>query len=291
MQHCEGRFTGAGGLELYYQCWQPSSGLIKAAIGITPGLGSHSGAFERIVQPLIAAGYGVYGWDLRGHGQSPGQRGYVQHWKDFRDDTAQFWQLMIAENPAVPCFLMGHSLGALIVLDYTLHQPQPLPGIILMAPAIGPVGISPLKLAIGRLLSWVWPRFALDTGIPEDAGSHDPAVLAAYASDPLRHTRGTARLVTEFRRTSAWVRCHGQWLSTPTLILQGTADPVALPQGTVEFYRNLATSDKTYREYVDAYHDLHNDTCAAEMAADIIDWLDGHTTDKRIASILSCQVI
>ncbi len=46
------------------------------------------------------------------------------------------------------------------------------------------VGISPVKLAIGKLLSRVWPRFTLNTGIAPHSGSHDPALVTAYANDP-----------------------------------------------------------------------------------------------------------
>jgi len=42
MKHSEGKFKGAGSLELYYQCWQPD-GQPRAVVVIVHGIGEHSG--------------------------------------------------------------------------------------------------------------------------------------------------------------------------------------------------------------------------------------------------------
>lgn len=275
MHHSEGKFTGQDGLALYYQRWLPDRDA-QAVLGIVPGLGSHSGLFSNLVNYLVPRGYAIYSVDLRGHGRSPGQRGYINAWSEFRADFGSFWQLVTSQHPTLPGFVLGHSLGAVIVLDYALRQPDTLAGVIAMAPAIGPVGVSPIRLAIGQLLSQVVPRFTLNTGIPQNAGSQDAAVVAAYQHDPLRHTKGTARLVTEFLQTVRYLRSHIANLQMPMLILHGSADPVALPASSQLLFEQLPIADKEYREYPNAYHDLHNDIYAEQVAADISNWLDRH---------------
>ena len=279
MHHHEGRLTGAGGLELYYQSWFPTREL-KAVLGIVHGLGSHSSCFSRLVKVLVSLGYGVYGLDLRGHGRSPGPRGYVQNWAEFRQDLACFHRLIREERPHQACYVIGHSLGANVVLDYALAAPEKLAGIIAIAPVVGPVGISPLKLALGRLLSRLWPRFTLNAGIPEGAGSHDPTVIAAYVNDPLRHTKGTARLATEFLRNAQQLRTRLCSLQTPLLVLQGGEDVVALPAGSRALFNRLPLMDKEYQEYPHGYHDLHNDTCYQQVALDISNWINAHINGK-----------
>jgi alpha-beta hydrolase superfamily lysophospholipase len=280
MEHFQGRVLGAGGLELFYQGWSPGPGA-KASLGLLHGLGSHSGWFTRLVLPLVQAGYEVYGLDLRGHGRSPGRRGYVQHWQDFRQDLANFHQLILRRRSEWPCFLGGHSLGATIILDYALQCSDPPVGVIAIAPAIGLVGISPVKLAIGKVMSRLWPTLTLDTGIPKNAGSHDWEILAAYADDPLRHTKGTARLVTEFLRTTNQLRIELGNIQVPLLILQGDEDIVALPASTRNLFAHLpAMINVEYREYAHGYHDLHNDTCSSQIAMDMIAWMNHHIDSK-----------
>ena len=270
---------GAGGLELYYQRWLPTT-TPQGLLGLVHGLGSHSSSFNRLVPPLVESNYGVYGLDLRGHGRSPGRRGYVRRWADFQLDLASFHRQMVLDYPDCPCFLLGHSLGAVIVLDYGLHSTGPLAGLIAMAPAIGPVGVAPLKLMLGRILSCLWPTFTLQAGIPEQAGSHDPSVLAAYAADPLRHTQGTARLVAEFLAAAQRVRSQLSHLPMPLLILQGDEDAVALPTGSRSLFDQLNSGDVEYREYPHGYHDLHNDNCSSQVAGDILGWLNTHISGQ-----------
>ncbi|HEY9762876.1 MAG TPA: lysophospholipase [Trichocoleus sp.] len=281
MLHSEGWLIGDGGLELYYQRWSPSE-TVRAVVGIVPGLGSHSGLFGSLITGLVAMGCAVYAVDLRGHGRSPGQRGYLNRWQEYCGDVKGFYQTMIAQNPGVPCFLLGHSLGATVVLDDALQAPESLAGVIAMAPAIGPVGVSPLKLGIGRLLSWVWPRFALDTGIPEGAGSQNPETVAAYATDPLRHRWGTARLVTEFLQASSRLQKQLLSLRVPLLILQGSEDRVAPPVGSRQLFQQLPLIDKEYREYSGGFHDLHNDICAQQVALDVFNWVDRHVKGELL---------
>ncbi|MBW4646720.1 MAG: lysophospholipase [Goleter apudmare HA4340-LM2] len=276
--HSEGKFQGVEGLELYYQSWHPE-GKVRATLAIVHGLGAHGGRYGNVVEHLISKQYAVYALDLRGHGQSLGQRGHINGWAEFREDLQAFLQLIQIQQPQCPIFLLGHSLGAVVVLDYVLRCPQKasvLQGVIALAPTLGKVGVSKIRLLIGNLLSRVWPRFTLSTGIDLSAGSRDEKVLAAYAQDPLRHTRGSARLATEFFATVAWINAHAADWQLPLLILHGSADRVALPEGGNIFYQRVACEDKTRVEYPGAYHELHNDLNYQEVLADLADWLEQH---------------
>ncbi|MDJ0708540.1 MAG: alpha/beta hydrolase [Leptolyngbyaceae cyanobacterium MO_188.B28] len=275
MQHREGIFKGAGELELYYQCWRPSDQR-RAILIIVHGLGGHSGLFNNLVDCLVPQGFEIYGFDLRGHGRSPGQRGHLNAWAEFREDLRRFIHWVDAHTPSLPCFLLGHSLGGAIALDYSLHFPNGLQGVIATAPAVGKVGVSPIRMVIGRILSCLWPSFSLDTGIAQGACSRDPAVVEAYAQDPLRHTKGSARLVTEFLTTTAWIQSHIANLQTPVLILHGGADQVTSSEGSCAFFQQITLSDKERREYPESYHELHNDLNHQEVLADLSNWLERH---------------
>ncbi|NET38253.1 MAG: alpha/beta hydrolase [Cyanothece sp. SIO1E1] len=291
MRHDQGTFKGAGGLNLYYQSWQPQA-RIRANLVIVHGLGSHSGWFNNLVQYLVPRGYRIYGFDLRGHGRSPGQRGHINTWAEFREDLSRFLQLIARRAPGLPCFLLGHSLGGAIALDYGLRFPQQLLGVIAIAPPLGKVGVSPLRIMIGRMLSWLWPNFSLNTGIDRTAGSRDPAIVTAYADDPLRHTKGTARLATEFLATVAWLQAHAVDLQVPLLILQGGADRITAPQGSRTFFQQVALLDKAWYEYVQGYHDLQNDIDYQDMLSDLGDWLELHLQElcpptSNLVSVIS----
>ncbi|NET07903.1 MAG: alpha/beta hydrolase [Symploca sp. SIO2B6] len=270
-----GTFKGARGINLFYQSWHPPREPY-AILVIVHGLGAHSGLFGNVVEYLVPRNYTIYGFDLRGHGRSSGQRGYISSWADFREDLKAFLKMIEQKELCSRRFVLGHSMGGVIALEYLIRTRAPERGVITLAPALGTVGVSPLRLNLGKILSRLYPRFTLNTGIDLSSSSRDPEVVTAYAQDPLRHRKGTARLVTEFFATVDWVHLHADGLQIPLLILQGGADKVTLPSGSRTFFEEVTFPDKEKREYPQAYHEIHNDFNYQQMLADLEDWLERH---------------
>jgi alpha-beta hydrolase superfamily lysophospholipase len=221
----------------------------------------------------------IYGFDLRGHGRSSGQRGYINTWAEFRNDLQSFLNLIQQQQPGCPIFLLGHSMGGVIALDYTLHYVQnksELSGVIAFAPSIGQVGVPLSRVVLGKLLSQVWPRFSLNIGLDFSAGSRDQKILNSYTQDKLRHTLATARLSTEFFATVDWIHTHAEKWQVPLLILHGGADRIALPAGSEIFYQNIIYPDKLRIEYPGGYHDLHYDINYLQVITDLVNWMNKH---------------
>ncbi|WP_156819950.1 alpha/beta hydrolase [Synechococcus sp. PCC 7336] len=302
--HREGTFIGVGGLRLYYQSWLPPQAP-RAILVLVHGLGSHSGSFENLANLLVPYGYGMYAFDMRGHGRSQGQRGYIQTWSEFRQDLDTFLALIDRQISACSRFLVGHSLGAVVILEFLMRsqpsvsqpsvsqpsvsQPsvsQPsVSGAIAMAPALGRVGVPPVKLAIGRVLSNIWPRFSLDTGLEAEAAVQDKTLLQANLEDPLRHTQGTARLATEFLQTVDWIHEHVDLCQFPLLILHGGSDRIALPEGSQQFAEQLPHRDTSCLVYPNTYHDLHQEVNAPQVAADLHQWVEARSDAQQ------CQIL
>jgi alpha-beta hydrolase superfamily lysophospholipase len=291
MKHTQSFFKGCDGLSLFYQRWFPETLPIRGIVVVVHGLGGHSDLFAHGVRCLLPQGYGVYALDLRGHGRSPGQRGYINDWQEFREDLRAFLQFIRTQEEIKHFFLWGHSMGGTVSLDYALHYPELLQGLILSAPALGQVGVPAWKLAVGQLLSRLWPRFQLKVGIDPTLSSRDLTVLADYATDPLRHEYGTARLSAEFFKTVRWIHQHLDALKLPVLLLQGDTDGVTSPQSSEVLFQHLQSCDKTYLHYPDSYHDLYSDLNYMEVIADIANWLATHSGLQPLSLPLQCLVL
>lgn len=278
MKHIEGKFAGYKNEQLYYQSWHPEEPG-QAVVTLVHGLGGHSGVFQNVVDYLIPQGYEIYALDLRGHGRSSGQRGHINSWMEFREDLRAFLQQIRTERACCPYILWGHSLGGTIALDYALHSPNEIQGLVVTAPALGKISISPIKLAMGRMMSQFVPRFSLKLGIQHNLGSRNSEVVSAYLQDPLRHDYGSARLATEFFATVDWIYQHASELKTPLLIMHGSADRVTLPEGSRAFFQRVIFADKEHREYPGSYHDLYVDVDYDEIFTDLATWLDRHLVD------------
>ncbi len=283
MKHEEGLFEGSGGLQLFRQSWSPEGGF-RAALVVVHGFGEHSGRYGNLVNTVLPKGYVVHAFDLRGHGRSPGPRGYVRSFAEFREDVGRFLAWVRGQHPTLPLFLLGHSMGGLIVLEYVLHDTTGLAGVVASGPLLGQAGISPLLILASRILSGILPRMPFDTGLDATMISRDPAVVEAYINDPLVYSLGTPRLGTELAKAYTWVQAYAGELDLPCLIVLGDADRLAPPESTRRFYEHIRCADKTLHIYPGYYHEVFNDIGKEQPLNDVLVWLEGHVPSGVVAS-------
>ena len=269
---------------LNYRCWRPA-GRARAVLVCVHGIGGHSLTFERLAEALVPHGYAIEAIDLPGHGLSPGRRGAMKRWGEWRRAVLAFLADVIARSPGIPCFLVGHSMGATVVLDLALEAPQALQilgvqGLILTNPGLDAAGVSRWRLLLARLLSWLWPEFTLETGIADTAASRDPLVLAQRAADPWRHSRCSARLGSEFLATTARLRQAAPHLRLPLVLLQSGADQVTPAAGARRFFAAAGSADKTWCSYPESYHELYDDLDRKRVFTDLLAWLEGHVPEQ-----------
>jgi alpha-beta hydrolase superfamily lysophospholipase len=282
LEHREGTFSGSGGIPLYYQAWLPSRPR-RAVLVNLHGLGDHSGLYPNLAAHFPAGGIALYAYDMRGNGRSAGQRAYVRRWSEYRDDLHVFLNQVRQWEPGLPLFLLGNSLGGLVVLDYTLQHPNGLAGVIAAATPLGEVGVPPILMALGRLLSRVLPRFSLNVGMDLSGLARDPSVVEAVLADPLFHRRGTARLSTEVTAAIDRVQELAGNIAVPVLVLHGSADRMVPPDGSRSFFAKVRYPDREFREYPDAYHGLFADLDFERVLQDVERWVEAHISSAKTA--------
>jgi alpha-beta hydrolase superfamily lysophospholipase len=242
--HLETTFRGADGLELFRQHWRPATRPVRAVLINVHGLGDHSSLYPTLPEHFVPRGWAVHAFDLRGNGRSPGRRGHIRRWSELRDDLDRFLALVREEEHGRPLFLLGNSLGGLIVLDYALHHPTGLRGVIALSPPLGRIGTPAWMLALGRALSRVWPGFTLETGLDLSNLSRDTTVRDAIVSDPLFHRKGSARLAGEVLATAGALRRSAARFSVPLLLLHGGADRLVFQDGRRACFEEVGPRDK-----------------------------------------------
>jgi alpha-beta hydrolase superfamily lysophospholipase len=275
MDHAEGTFPGDGGTPLYYQCWLPQT-TTRAVLAVVHGFFEHSGRYENLANWLVPRGYAVFALDQRGHGRSPGKRGQLDSLDQVHGDIRGFLALAHAEVPDVPLFLFGHSQGGLLVLNYVLHDPSGVRGVVTSSPCLRqrliPQALIPVIKVLSRVAPWLSVQYRLDPA----ALTHDPAVVEAYESDPLVHGRGRPRTAAMLFAAADWTMAHAHDLRVPCLILHGADDKLCAPEAAAEFCGRVPLTDKTRIEYPGFYHEVLNEIGKERVLADMEAWLDRH---------------
>ena len=216
------------GMALVRRDW-PSADA-RGTIVIVHGLGEHIGRYAHVAARLNASRWSVVGYDQRGHGASPGERGRIAAGDDLLADLAAVIDAVRAEARG-PLVLLGHSLGGLVVARFVagaLESPRPawqrdVDALVLSSPALD-IGMTGAKRALLATLEALTPNLGIGNGLDATGISRDAAVVAAYRADPLVHDRIAPRLVRFLADAGPAVLALAPRWQVPTLLLYAGSD-------------------------------------------------------------------
>jgi acylglycerol lipase len=128
------------------------------------------------------------------------------------------------------------------------------------------------KLTLGRASSAIVPTLTLGNEVDAALISRDPAVVAAYRTDPLVHDRISSRLFTEWAAASQSALGRAGELEAPLLVIVSEDDRIIDREGALEFARRAGAGAKVL-SYPGRYHEPFNDLGSEEVFADLAAWL------------------
>lgn len=250
----------------------------RALIGVVHGLGEHSGRYAALAEMLVRARFTVVALDLPGHGETPGARGDLPSWSQLIDAVVPALFTASRGLPGqpmeLPHLLLGHSLGAVIALDFALAHPRSLLAVVATAPALRSWPPPRWKLALAGVARAVAPAAGFPHGLDESGVSSDPEVLALRASDPLMHDRISPRAYFALSAAQRRVMAGAHRLQVPALIVQGAADRVIDPRGALEFTGLAPHSMARLVTVTGGYHEVLNEPSRSGTIREILAWLD-----------------
>jgi alpha-beta hydrolase superfamily lysophospholipase len=248
----------------------------RAVLVIAHGVGEHGGCYHEVAASLqsAVAELEILAVDFRGHGRSPGPRGYVRRYDELIGDLRSAVRWVREHRPGVPVFVLGHSNGGQTALRLALTDPGLMAGLIVSNPASRlALRVPWWKLMLGRLLYRVAPRVTLHGSLRPEQLTRDPGQYAERFGDPLRHDRVSAPLFFGMVEGGEKLAEEVKRLKTPLLLLLGTADPIIDPKATKEVFENAGSSDKQARSYADSLHEPLNDVDRERVIGDLARWL------------------
>lgn len=237
----------------------------KAVVLIVHGLAEHLGRYDWVTGKLNEAGFNVYRFDHRGHGKTEGPRGFVKDFHEFVDDASFMVDVIKRENPDLPVFVLGHSMGGLVVSCFGAKYPGKAQGIIISG------GITHTSEALEgtRALD---PMMMLPNSLSALVSS-DPEVVKAYEADPLILKETTAGLFAQMYEGVEWFKANEKNFTDPCLILHGGADQIVAPVNSELLYQNISSTDKELKIYDGLYHEIMNEPDKEKVLQDICSWI------------------
>jgi len=266
---------GARDTVLFRRGWIPDRA--RASVLIVHGFAEHSGRYEHVGQWLAEHGFAVHAYDHRGHGRSAGRRCHVDRFGDYLDDLAVVLEQVRAEAPEHPAFLIGHSMGGLVVAAFARERSPNVLGVVLSGAALAvPAGNHRIWMA--RLIRAVLPRLRLSSGLDLAGLSTDPRVCEAYLADPLVERQMTASLAAELLGAVKRTAPRGAEVRLPLLVLHGADDPICPSEGSERF---AAAASAAFIRYPDMRHEIFNEPTFREVLADVVAFFEQRLSQSQ----------
>ena len=167
----------------------------------------------------------------------------------------------------------------MLTLVHAHRYPANLAGIVVCGAGIlVPANIPKVMVKLSMFLGRVLPTLPIQPFFEPNKLSRRPEVVEAVKVDP-HFYRGKIRA-----RTGAQIlygmhsaRAALPELTLPTLVLQGGQDTVIEPKASEYIMEKLASSDKTYRVFTDALHEVFHEPERDEAIDLVATWINDQT--------------
>ncbi|WP_047152798.1 alpha/beta hydrolase [Aneurinibacillus tyrosinisolvens] len=275
----EGTFYGVKGAELFYRVFKPK-GVPKAAVIVVHGHGDHSGGLQNLCACLVEHEYIAYAFDLRGHGKSSGTRGFIRTWEEYRGDLHEFRKLVTSELSELPLYIVAHSLGGVISLDYSLYHGADIAGLVAIAPAVS-YEVKPIEKLLIALMGKLKPDYTIEKSSNLHLLTQDPEMITRLSSDVLRHNTVTPGLGRGLIQTLSGLMNQAHSIEMPFLLQYGLDDEITPPTKLRQFFNSVGSQDKQKFEYDSMRHRPFDDLGRKQFFADMLSWLDRQIASEK----------
>ncbi|MBQ9954713.1 MAG: lysophospholipase [Eggerthellaceae bacterium] len=243
----------------------------RAVIVIVHGLCEHQGRYDYLTMRLNAQGYSVYRFDHRGHGRSEGQKIYFSSFEEVAKDVDVVIERAFVDNPMVPLYIIGHSMGGFAAALYGTTFPGKVDGYVLSgAWTRDNKGLT--KAAVAAPADDLFY-------IPNELGDgvcSDPAVGRAYEADPYVEKQMSLGLFRAVNAGQNWMRENAAEFIDPVILLHGADDGLVDVSDSLEFFQEIGSTDKSLRVYAGLLHEIFNEYDKDAVIEDALEWLSGH---------------
>lgn len=182
----ERRFLTSDNIELFYRHWPATApGAAPKAIVMFHRGHEHSGRLQHIVDELAMPDTAFYAWDARGHGHSPGQRGYSPSLARSVQDVEEFVRFAAADSQAAmeDVVVVAQSVGAVLAATWVHDYAPTIRGLVLASPAFKVKLYVPFARAGLTLMHRLRGLFFVNSYVKGKYLTHDAGRVESFNQD------------------------------------------------------------------------------------------------------------
>jgi alpha-beta hydrolase superfamily lysophospholipase len=266
----EHQFSTHDGVALFYRRW-PATVERRGAVLLFHRGHEHGGRMAHLVDELDLPQFDFYAWDARGHGRSPGERGYSPSFASSVRDVQSFVDQIGVQHGVEPehMAVIAQSVGAVVVSTWAHDYAPRLRALVLASPAFHVKLYVPFARPGLALQQKLRGNFFVQSYVKAKLLTHDRERQASFASDPLITRAISVNILLEMHEAARRVVADARAITIPTQLLISGADFVVRHAPQHEFFVNLGSRIKERHVLPGFFHDTLGEAERAKPIAAI----------------------
>jgi alpha-beta hydrolase superfamily lysophospholipase len=245
------------GQSLFYRHWPAEGGSPRGTVLLFHRGHEHSGRMAHLVDELDLPDFAFFAWDARGHGRSPGPRGYSPSFGTSVRDIQTFVDHLQLAHGVAPqdVHVIAQSVGAVLVSTWVHDYAPPIRSMTLASPAFQVKLYVPFARSGIRLWQALAGPFFVNSYVKPRYLTHDPARIESYQRDPLITRPIASHILLGLYDAAERVVADAAAITLPTQLLVSGADWVVHQAPQKAFFERLASPVKRLHELPGFFHD------------------------------------
>jgi alpha-beta hydrolase superfamily lysophospholipase/ubiquinone/menaquinone biosynthesis C-methylase UbiE len=267
----EATFKTHDGAEIFYRLWRSAATIPKGAVVLLHRGHEHSGRVAHLVEELGLDDYDFYAWDARGHGKSPGARGYSPSFAASVRDLDCFARHVCdsggfeIEDIAV----IAQSVGAVLASAWVHDYAPKIRALVLASPAFSVKLYVPFARESIKLWQKVKGRFFVNSYVKAKFLTHDPERIKSFQADPLITRPIASNILLDLYDTAERIVPDARAIIAPVQLFISGSDWVVRHGPQHEFFVNLASPLKERHVLPGFFHDTLGEKDRAPVLGEI----------------------
>lgn len=254
----ERQFLTSDNTALFYRHWPATSAGATPKVMVLFHRGhEHSGRLQHIVDELAMPDTAFYAWDARGHGRSPGQRGYSPSLTRSVQDVDEFVRFAATDSQASmdDVVVVAQSVGAVLAATWAHDYAPPIRGLVLASPAFKVKLYVPFARPGLALMHRLRGLFFVNSYVKGKYLTHDPERVESFNHDPLITRPIAVNILLDLYKTAERIVNDACAITLPVQMLVSGEDYVVHRQPQIDFYQRLRNPLKELHVLPGFYHD------------------------------------
>lgn len=272
----EGTFNGAENIPIYYKIFK-HDGNSKGAILVSTGRTESTIKYKEICFDLYRNGYDVYIHDHRGQGFSgrmteDRELGYVDAFTNYIIDMKTFYKMLRTYKSYNKIYLLGHSMGGAIGLNYLQNYPDDFNAAAFSSPMLG---LNFIQCAAAESIEYDPNSYAptqssydksketFKENTLTNSKTRFEVFYKAYGDEPMVRLGGVSlQWVNESCIHMNAILEHSYKLKTPSILFSAEEEEIVVPEAHDTFVQKCAKEQVPLRGYFveNAKHELFIET-------------------------------